>query len=84
MNLPDRQAEWERACNPLLETGDLYCPHTGKSCRLQQCAHYDPKRDECCHVLAARAQVETAAKLAAVEAHLSAVARMAGLMSLKR
>lgn len=57
MNLPDRQAEWERARNPRFETGDLYCPYTAKPCRGQQCAHYDWESDECIHVLAALAQI---------------------------
>lgn len=74
MNLSERQEAWDKIRNPRLEGDELYCPRSGLPCWFHRCADYDSATDDCIHVLAARAQIETAAKLAALEAALSAIA----------
>lgn len=74
MNLSERQEAWDKIRNPRLEGDELYCPRSGLPCWFHRCADYDSATDDCIRVLAARAQIETAAKLAALEAALSAIA----------
>jgi len=63
MNLAERQKEWAKVRDPRVEGSELYCQYGSGFCRERRCVSYDWERDECIHVLAARAQVQAAEAL---------------------
>lgn len=71
MNLTERQKEWAKVRDPRVEGSELYCQYGSGFCRERRCVSYDWERDECIHVLAARAQVQAAeaqARIAEIQA----------------